>query len=139
MKIEVRYYTKTGNTKKLADAIAEEVGVEAKPISIPILTDTDILFLGSSVYAAEVDPQVKKFISSLDGKVKKVVSFSTAALYQCAFKQVKKHVNAQGIKMDDEEFHCKGQFKFMHKGKPDSKDISDVKEFAKKIISQQHA
>ncbi|MGE4214282.1 MAG: flavodoxin family protein [Anaerotignaceae bacterium] len=136
MKIEVRYYTKTGNTKKLADAIAEEVGVEAMPITIPISTETDILFLGSSVYAAEIDPQVKKFISSLDGRVKKVVSFSTAAMYQCAYRQVKKHVKAQGIKVDDEEFHCRGQFKFMHKGKPDSKDISAVKEFAKRIVSK---
>ena len=136
MKIEVRYYTKTGNTKKLADAIAEEVGVEAKPISVPITDETDILFLGSSVYAAEIDPQVKKFIARLDGKVKKVVSFSTAAIYQCAFRQVKKHVNAKGIKVADEEFHCSGQFKFMHKGKPDSKDIADVKEFARKFIEK---
>lgn len=136
MKIEIRYYTKTGNTKKLADAIGEEVGVEAKPITLPISADTDILFLGSSVYAAEVDPQVKKFISTLDGKVKKVVSFSTAAMYQCAYRQVKKLAKAQGIKVDDEEFHCRGQFKFMHKGKPDSKDILDVKEFAKRIVSK---
>ncbi|MEA5083937.1 MAG: flavodoxin family protein [Lachnospiraceae bacterium] len=136
MNIEVRYYTKTGNTKKLADAIAQEVGVEAKPISVPISTETDILFLGSSVYAAEIDPQVKKFIASLDGKVKKVVSFSTAAMYQCAYRQVKKHVSEKGIKVADEEFHCRGQFKFMHKGKPDSKDIADVKEFARRLVSK---
>lgn len=136
MNIEVRYYTKTGNTKKLADAIAEEVGVEAKPISVPISDETDILFLGSSVYAAEVDPQVKKFIASLDKRVKKVVSFSTAAMYQCAHRQVKKLVKIQEIKVADEEFHCKGQFKFMHKGKPDGKDILEVKEFARKIISK---
>ena len=30
MKVEVRYYTRSGNTKKLAEAIAEAVGVEAK-------------------------------------------------------------------------------------------------------------
>ena len=30
-KIAVRYYTKTGNTKRLAEAIAEAVGVEALP------------------------------------------------------------------------------------------------------------
>lgn len=29
MKIAVRYYTKTGNTKKLANAIANAVGVES--------------------------------------------------------------------------------------------------------------
>ena len=33
MKYAVRYYTKTGNTKKLADAIAKELGVESLPVS----------------------------------------------------------------------------------------------------------
>ena len=28
MKFAVRYYTKTGNTKRLAEAIAKELGVE---------------------------------------------------------------------------------------------------------------
>ena len=34
MNYAVRYYTKTGNTKKLADAVAKAVGVEALP-SLP--------------------------------------------------------------------------------------------------------
>ncbi len=33
MKIAIRYYTRSGNTKKLADAISEAVGVEAKATS----------------------------------------------------------------------------------------------------------
>ena len=33
MTYAVRYYTKTGNTKRLADAIAKELGVESLPIS----------------------------------------------------------------------------------------------------------
>ena len=36
MKIAVRYYTKTGNTKKLAEAVAKVAGTEALPISSPI-------------------------------------------------------------------------------------------------------
>ena len=36
MTIAVRYYTKTGNTKRLAEAVAEAVGVEALPITAPI-------------------------------------------------------------------------------------------------------
>ena len=48
MKIAVRYYTKTGNTKRLAEAIAEAVGVEALPISEPVGEPVDLLFLGNS-------------------------------------------------------------------------------------------
>ena len=36
MKIAVRYYTKTGNTKRLAEAGAKAVGAEALPISVPV-------------------------------------------------------------------------------------------------------
>ena len=36
MKVAVRYYTKTGNTKRLAESIGNAVGAEALPISTPI-------------------------------------------------------------------------------------------------------
>ena len=55
MEIQVRYFSKSGNTKKIADAIASEVGVEAKSITNGTIGDTDILFLGGSVYWAGVD------------------------------------------------------------------------------------
>jgi len=35
MKIAVRYYTRSGNTKKLADAIAKAVSVESCDITVP--------------------------------------------------------------------------------------------------------
>lgn len=48
MKFAVRYYTKTGNTKRLAEAVANELGVEALPISEGLNEQADILFLGNS-------------------------------------------------------------------------------------------
>ncbi|AMJ39947.1 hypothetical protein [Anaerotignum propionicum] len=36
MNIEVRYYSKSGNTKKIADAIAKQAGISAKPIHKPM-------------------------------------------------------------------------------------------------------
>lgn len=65
MRVEVRYYSKTGNTKKLAEAVAKAAGVEAKTTSSPIMEGTDILFLGSSVYAAGVDDE--KFVRTILG------------------------------------------------------------------------
>lgn len=44
MKIEVRYFSRGGNTKKLAEAIAKAVGAEAKTVSEPLTEDVDILF-----------------------------------------------------------------------------------------------
>ena len=47
MNIAVRYYTKTGNTQRLAEAIGKAIGVEALPISVPLTEKADILFLGN--------------------------------------------------------------------------------------------
>ena len=58
MKIAIRYYTKTGNTKKLAEAISDAINVESMTIDTPLSEDVDILFLGSAVYAAGIDKKI---------------------------------------------------------------------------------
>ena len=135
MKIAIRYYTRGGNTKKLADAISEAVGVEAKTTAEPLTEDVDILFLGSSVYAYGVDDEVKKFIDGINVKVGKVVNFSTAALIKSTYKQVAKLLAEKNIPFAEEEFACKGSFALMHKGKPNADDCKAAAAFAKKIVS----
>ena len=76
MTYAVRYYTKTGNTKRLAQAIADTLGVEALPISVPVTEAVDVLFLGNSYYAFTIDPEVRDFVRSLDkSKVGRLVNF----------------------------------------------------------------
>ena len=136
MKIAVRYYTRSGNTKKLADAIAKAVGTNAETTSAPLTEDVDILFLGSSVYGGGVDREVKKFINSIDVKVGKVVNFSTAALVRSSYKQIAKLLAAKQIPLAQEEFACKGAFTIMHKGKPDENDCKAAAAFAGKMIGE---
>ena len=135
MKIAVRYYTKTGNTKRLAEAVAQAAGVEALPLTSPITEPVDILFLGNSYYAFSIDPEVRAFIRSLDkAKVGKIVNFGSAAMMNSTYKKVKAEADKVGIPMDEREFHCKGEFKGVHKGKPDQEDLKAVQEFTRKII-----
>ncbi len=132
MKCAVRFYTKTGNTKKLAEAMAQELGVEALPLSAPIAEAVDILFLGNSYYAFDIDPEVKSFIQSLDkGKVGKIVNFGSAAMLNSTYKKVKAIADKVGIPMDEKEFHCKGEFKIFNKGRPNEQDLNAAVEFAK--------
>ena len=131
MKVAVRYYTKTGNTKKLAEAVAKAVGAEALPISTPIDEPVDILFLGNSYYAFTIDPEVRSFIRSLDPKlVGRIVNFGSAAMMNSTWKKVKAEADKAGIQMDKREFHCKGEFKGVHKGKPDEADLKAAAAFA---------
>jgi flavodoxin len=131
MKVAVRYYTKTGNTEKLANA----VGVKALPISEPITEPVDILFLGNSYYAFSIDPEVRDYVRSLDSsKVKRIVNFGSAAMLNSTWKKVKAEADRVGIAMDDREFHCKGEFKGLHKGRPNEQDLTKAAAFARKII-----
>ena len=135
MNIAVRYYTKTGNTKRLAEAVANAVGVEALPISEPVAEPVDILFLGNSYYAFSIDPEVREFVASLDKeKVGKIVNFGYAAMLNSTFKKVKAEADKVGIPMDEREFHCKGEFKGLHKGRPNEDDLSAAAKFAKTIV-----
>ena len=135
MKVAVRYYTKTGNTEKLAKAVADAVGVKALPISEPITEPVDILFLGNSYYAFSIDPEVRNFVRSLDSsKVKRIVNFGSAAMLNSTWKKVKAEADQVGIAMDDREFHCKGEFKGLHKGRPNESDLKKAAAFARKII-----
>ena len=135
MKVAVRYYTKTGNTKRLAEAVAKAVGAEALPLSSPIEEPVDILFLGNSYYAFSIDPEVRAFIRSLSkDKVGRIVNFGSAAMLNSTWKKVKAEADKIGIPMEKREFHCKGEFKGLHKGRPNSEDLAAAAAFAKSIV-----
>lgn len=136
MKIAVRYFTRTGNTKKLAYAVAKAAGVEALPISEPIGDDVDALFLASSVYAAGVAGDVKKFIKSIDVQVGEVVNISSAAIIESTYAQIKGLVENQGMKMSDKEYHCRGAFTMLHRGRPNQDDIQGVTDFTKTYLAK---
>jgi flavodoxin len=134
-KIAVRYFTKSGNTRKLAEAIASEAGVEAVEIPADLDEFTDVLFLGASVYWGGVDGKVKEFVRSLDAsKIGEVAVFSTSALAERALPQLKKELSKRGIKVADHDFYCRGQFKALHKGRPNEQDIAQAREFVKTVL-----
>ena len=135
MKVAIRYYSRGGNTKKLALAIGETLGVEALPVDTGLKEPVDVLFLGSSVYAAGVDAQVKAFLAGLSVPVGQLVNFSTAAILSSTYGQVKKLAQARGIPVSPREFHCRGSFALLHRGRPDADDVARVQAFAREIAA----
>ena len=136
MKVAVRYYTKTGNTRRLAEAIAKAVGAEALPLNAPLAESVDVLFLGNSYYAFSIDPEVRQYVQSLDPRrVGRIANFGSAAMLNSTWKKVKAAADQAGIPMDEREFHCRGEFKGLHKGRPDESDLKAAAEFARKIMN----
>ena len=138
MKAAVRYYTKTGNTKRLAEAVAKAAGAEALPISTPVTEPVDILFLGNSYYAFTIDPEVRAFIRSLDrNKVGRIANFGSAALLNSTYAKVRAEAEKAGIPMAEREFHCRGEFKGIHKGRPNEADLAAAAAFAKSLAGME--
>lgn len=133
MNIEVYYYTRGGNTKKLADAVADAVGVTANDLNVPLREKADILFLGSSLYAGGYDQAVGNFIEKNADKIGTIVSFGSSASNMSTFKKVKAFAQEKGIKVCDEYFNCPGHFMFLHKNRPNKEDFEAAAAFAKEI------
>ena len=134
MKIAVRYYTRGGNTKKVADAIAEALNVEALDITNNV-EGADILFLGSSMYAFTVDKNIKAYVGALTKEnAKMIVSFSTSASDTSTHKKIAKCLKDKEIQIHEKHLSIPGQFLKMNKGRPNEKDLEVAKQFAKEVI-----
>lgn len=131
MNIMVRYYSRGGNTKKVAQAIAKAIDVQAKDCSAAIAAPVDLLFLGSSVYGFGLDDTTKNYILALDpAQVKAVALFGTSAIVKTGNQEMAKLLGEKGITILAQSFYCRGAFAFMHKGRPNDTDLKKAADFA---------
>lgn len=134
MNIEIRYYTKSGHTKKLADAIADELNIPAKTINEEITEDVDILFLGSSIYGNSIDPALTTFFNNINVNIGLIVNFSTAGSIESTYDKIKELADLYEIPISSKEFHCPGEFVGMNIGRPNNSDVENIKEFVHNFI-----
>ncbi len=135
MKTAIRYFTRSGNTKKLADAIAGALGIPALTVAEPLPEPVDTLFLGCSYYAFDVDEAVKTFVAQNRANIGRIVLFGTSAMMKSVYKPMKKVADANGVALEKEDFHCRGSFGPAHKGRPDAEDCKRCAAFALKAIA----
>lgn len=141
MKTWVLYYSKSGNTKKIADAIAEELEDVQKSEQIPPAYPPEnvaLLFLGTAEYAGKPDPKMIEFIRTLNtNRVKNAAVFGTSGAGNAegkAIGAVKALLKEKGINVVEESFACKGRnFIFFNRNKPDANDLKAAKEYARKV------
>ena len=134
MRIDVRYFSKNGGTKKLADAIARAVDAEARTVDAPLDKYADVVFLGSSVYGGKPDPAVVKFIQANAKNIGKIVVFGSACTGKSTFPAIKSAAAQSAVKTAEMFFQCKGEWLFFNKGRPNDQDCADAAEFARKQL-----
>jgi len=136
MKYAVSYYTRSGNTKKMADVVGEVLGVTPKDISEGLSEKVETLFLGNSPYAFDMDPNVKEFILTNKDMIGQIVCFGSCASNKSAAKYVHKLCQENGIKFYHKSFKCYGSFLMMHKGHPNEKDLEELRTFVKTVAKE---
>lgn len=139
MKIKVLYQSRSGNTKKVAEAIAQSLSqvAEAVPPAYPP-ENVKLLFLGGGVYAGKVDKKIVDFINTLNtDRVKNVALFGTSGNQDLAIAQMRELLKSKGINVLDESFLCKGKtFFFANRQHPSKEDLKEAQDFARRITEQ---
>lgn len=132
MNIAVRYYSRSGNTKAIAEAIAEAASVNAVSVDgadAPIDGKADILFIGGALYAYGLDGHLKEYLSTVTKEsVGKAVVFSTSWLSKHALDLIKDALKEKGIPVEEDTFYVKS--------KEVQNQISEAKAFAKRFIAE---
>ena len=129
MSAAVRYYSRSGNTKALAEAIARGAGAPAISIDAEdaaLGSHVDVLFLGGALYAYGLDKRLSAWIGTLKKEtVGKAVIFSSAALSRHALDLLRQALTAQGIPVEAETFFARS--------KPGEKQLRDAEAFGKRL------
>ena len=164
MKTLVTYFTESGNTKKVADAIfgVIEGEKEIKPIAdIEVIDSYDLVFVGSPMHGFGLNDTVKEFIEA-KGMGKNIALFVTHASPEEAVEQLQPWLdsckeaasganlvgffNCQGemhkeladamAKMDDPKLASWGKHRFMTLGQPDATRLERARAFARELMSK---
>ena len=134
------YHSLTGNTKKLADVIAGELGVEAEKIAIdhPAFSEPiDLLFIGDGIYAGKPGKETISFINRLTpDMVKNTAVFATYGGQDVIGGRIATLLKDKGLNIAGEPFACKGKCWFIiNRKRPNGEDLDMARQFARSIVS----
>ncbi len=135
---EVIYYSMTGKTKKVAEAIATELDVTAENVKTKAkLAEESFVFLGAGKYGPLRSWGLKEFIDGNNFDGRKVALFGTSGDGKGKeVEALEETVTAKGAKISG-RFYCKGEFLFIINRKhPTSEDLENARKFARELALQ---
>lgn len=131
---EVVYYSLTGNTKKVAEAIASELGVAAEDVKTKDrLAEESVVFLGAGLYGPLRGYGFKRFIERNSFRGRKVALFGTSGGGKgIEVGALEEAVAAKGAEVAG-RFSCRGRFLFLIREHPTSSDLDKARQFAREV------
>ncbi len=130
MNVAVRYYSRSGNTKALAEAMARAAGVPAISVDASeakLDEPVDVLFIGGALYAYGLDSHLKEYLKTLKREdAGKAVIFSTSWISKHSLDLLRKGLEEAGIPVEAETFYVKS--------KPSEEQLKQAEAFAEKYL-----
>lgn len=141
MNVQIIYDSKTGHTKKLAEAMAKKLGIEAVKFAPGVkVENVDLLFIGSGIYGSKFTDEFNAFLKTLDQKsVKRAALFITNLPGKLHDLPIVEILKSKKIVVEKEVYVCKGQFLFFSRKHPNAEDLKGAATFAERVLKAQSA
>ncbi len=137
MNITLVYFSRGGNTRKIAGAMAEELKIN--PVDVkketPDVSSADLLIVGSGTYGSKPGKEMVAFLENLQPvKNNRAACFSSCAGDSTkTLTAMKDILTRKGYTILD-CFSCFGKFAGLSKrGHPTDEELKQAKEFARKL------
>lgn len=132
MKVAIRYQSRGGNVRAMAEAMARAIGVEAVSIDEPgaqITEHIDLLFIGGALYKFQLDPQFREYLDNLpEGLIDEAVCFGSSMLTRRPIYIMQDRLKAKGIKLNKQAVYSRNR--------PNDSLIEAIEYFAKNEVTR---
>ena len=145
MKTLVLYSTKTGNTQKIAQAIASEINAEIIQVANPAptsdvdLTEYDLIFVGTGIRAGNPFPELVSYLNTIDLQEPK--TFAIFLTWGGAGKtnekvsgKIRTILESKNQNVLDGFFSSYGKWNMRKSSRPNENDITAAKTWAQDTI-----
>jgi len=132
-RIRIVFATRTGHSKKLAEAIGRALNIRAESVaSKPDIKDVDLLFIVGGIYGGNSMLELLSLVDRLGGGVGSVALVTSCASKKQRQEAVRKRLEQKGIPVVD-EMVCRGSFLFLGIGHPNDADLAEAERFAVRL------
>jgi flavodoxin len=137
-RVRVIYATKTNHSRKIADAVAAALGVQALNVaSHPSFGEADLLFIVGGLYGSDSLPELTEYISGLSSaQVKKAALITSSVSNAKGQDTVRSLLESKGISVID-EYRCYGAFLFIRLGHPNKTEVQNAADFAVRLAGKE--
>ena len=136
MEFLVVYFSRGGKTRKVAEAIAQELGCKAVDIKkeTPDVSEVDVLVVGSGNYGSKPHKKIQEFIDSLQptSKCKAAVFATSGGPDPKCIDIMEEALKTKGYNVVS-SFYCPGKFLFANRGRPNEEDLKNAEKFAAEL------